>query len=129
MSYRSSILGALTGSAPVTTLCPAEKIYFGTAPRNVIPPFILCSKVSSQPANTCDQGQAKQSRLDNIQLQVTSYARTESESYLLDAAIRKALEAITAPRCMLKDSREAYDDFPDLFGQISTFSTWHSEPI
>lgn len=129
MSFRSDIIGYLKADTAITAICPAASIYFGNIPRNISPPFILCQVITTNPANTFDQGRAKTTRLDNFLLQVTSYARTEDQSVTLANLIRKNLESQAAPRSMLQDQREDYDDFPDLFGQFSTYSSWYSSTV
>jgi hypothetical protein len=129
MSFESTVLGHLTANSGVTDLCPESRIFFNNVNRQITAPFIFAQRVSTNPANTFDQGRGKASRLDHIQLQITSYSRTLDESLALSLAIRICLEALAAPRCMMTDQRPAYDDFTDLYGQIMTFSCWHHEDI
>jgi hypothetical protein len=129
MSFESTVLGYLTANSGVTDLCPESRIFFNNVNRQITAPFIFAQRVSTNPANTFDQGRGKASRLDHIQLQITSYSRTLDESIALYAAIRVCLEALVAPRCMMTDQRPGYDDFTDLYGQIMTFSCWHHEDI
>jgi hypothetical protein len=125
MSFESDILTALVASPFIAAFCPSERIFFGTMPRGVGEPFVLCTRVSTSPANTFDQGRTKTTRLDNIQLQVTCYTRTQNATLTLAEACRDTLERLAIPRCMMKDQRSDYDDFPDLFGQFCTFTCWH----
>lgn len=129
MSFESDITAALVASQVITDICPSDRIFFGTMPRGVGEPFVLCTRVSTSPANTFDQGQAKTTRLDNIQLQVTCYTRTQNATLTLANACRGVLEALASPRCMMKDQRSDYDDFPDLFGQFCTFTCWHPSSV
>jgi hypothetical protein len=126
MSFESTVLGYLTANSGVTDLCPDARIFFNNVSRKITAPFIFAQRVSTNPANTFDQGQGKASRLDNVQLQVTSYSRTLDASLALSAAIRVCMEALVAPRCMMTDQRPGYDDFTDLHGQIMTFSCWYN---
>ena len=125
MSFESTVLGHLTANSGVTDLCPESRIFFNNVNRQITAPFIFAQRVSTNPANTFDQGRGKASRLDHIQLQITSYSRTLDESLALSLAIRICLEDLAAPRCMMTDQRPAYDDFTNLYGQIVTFSCWH----
>lgn len=129
MSYESTILSALIGSSAITELCPAKKIYFGTMPRNAVEPFIFCQRVSTSPANTFDQGQAKATRLENILLQVTCYDTTLDKTLTTANAVRGVLEALASPRCMMQDQRSSYDDMPETFGQFCTFTTWYPSSL
>lgn len=125
MSFESITLGILTGSAPVTAICPATKIYFGTTPRDVSPPFVLCSRISTIPTLSTDNGAAGSSRLDHITLQATCFARTQEQAINLADAVRTALEGASAMEYFLSDIRSDYEDFPDAHGQFATFSCWY----
>jgi hypothetical protein len=125
MSFEAIVLDYLITNSGVTDLCPEARIFFNNVNRQITAPFVFAQRVSTNPANTFDQGQNKWSRLDHIQLQITSYSRTLEDSMALSMAIRVCLEALVAPRCMMTDQRPGYDDFTDLYGQIMTFSCWH----
>lgn len=129
MSFESITLGVLTGSTAINDLCPKSKVFFGTMPRDTQPPFVLCTRVSTTPTLSTDNGAAGSSRLDHISLQVTCYTRKLEDSGSLCEAVRGALEASQDMAYILTDQRSDYDDFPDLYGQFLTFSCWYPSTL
>lgn len=129
MSFESTTLGILTGSASVTALVPAASIYFGTLPQNITSPAILCQVTSTESGPTTDCGASGTARLDNHEMQVTVYHRTYSQTNAVALSVRNALEADRTNRYFLKDQFGSFDDFPDLHGQILLFSSWYQSTI
>lgn len=129
MSFESTTLGLLTGSAAVTALVSSSDIYFGTLPQNITSPAILCQITSVDSGPTTDAGGTGKSRLDNIEMQVTIYHRTYAQTNAVALAVRNALEADRGTRYFLKDQFGSFDDFPDLHGQILLFSSWYQTTI
>lgn len=126
MSFESQTLAVLAGASDVTDLVSAEDMYFGTAPQNADAPFIYMQKVFTDSGPTLDNGNSGAMRLDNIELQVTTYQSTYAASNALALAVREALEGERSMRFILKDWFSSFDDQPDLHGQIQIFSCWYA---
>lgn len=125
MSFESTTLGILTGSASVTALVPAASIYFGTGPQDAAKPFIVCSRISTQPTKTHDVGSSGSGYIDNVLLQIGVYGGTYLDARTAADTIRAALEASRTTKYILTDQINAFDDFPNAHSQILTFSAWH----
>lgn len=125
MSFESTTLSLLVSDATVTSFVPAANIYFGTLPQDSGKPFILLSRINTQPTLTHDVGQSGSVYIDHVSLMASVYGSQYLNARQASDAVRACLEASSDTKYVLTDQVNAYDDFVSSFSQILTFSAWH----
>lgn len=129
MSFESSTIALLEGDNEIVKIVPKEKITFGTASQDERGPLIVGYVVSTSPTLSTDNGQPGSSRLDNIRLQVSFWARNYADANTLGKLIRRRLEAARPTIYILQDDRGSYDDPSELHGRIQEYSCWHPDSV
>jgi hypothetical protein len=79
----SSAVKALIGTSPV------RAYMHGTAPQNVVPPYVTWSVVSDSPANELDGPP----RIDGYSVQIDCWSSDQTQVITLAKAVRDAIEA------------------------------------
>ena len=130
MSFESTAIGILHANAALIALVPVARIKFSEAPQGVENPFVVCSRVATDPQNTLDEGTAgTRAQLDNITLQVSCYAPKLVDALAIAAAVRKALTNEATLRALCIGEDPAPRDGTNLHGQVLEFSCWYAEDI
>jgi hypothetical protein len=128
MSFENTTITALSASSAITGVV-GGRIYFGTAPQDVMSPFIVCRRVSTDPTLSTDNGASGSYRLDNIRLEVGCYGRTLKICNDLIKDVRKVLEVNRPTIYIMQDVTHDYSDLPDLYQVIAEFSSWYPEQV
>jgi hypothetical protein len=131
MSFESTVLGLLRDNEKLTSIIPADRMFFGKVPQGTGAPFLGCFRITTEPSLTTDNGEDGSSELDNIKLQITVYAVTEPRCHDAAKWVRRCLESAPSEvcDCYLEDQAQTFDDTTELQGQILRFSCWFPDTV
>lgn len=130
MSFESTVIAAAEGSAALVALVPAARITFNEAHQGAEAPFIVFSRMSTEPANTTDEGVAGvRAQLDNINLQAAIYGTTMAQALQIAAIVRRLIVANATLAAYCTGQDESFEEDVRLRGQLLTFSCWFATDL
>lgn len=132
MQIEQAILNELLDDSTVTDLV-GRKLYYVTAPQDVVAPYVVFFKVSGPRVYSHDGA----SQLANPRFQFSCFATTYYEAKQIVEAIRDALEAFSGTMggdsgtevgsCFLVNETDIYEADTRLFHIAVDYLIWHEE--
>ena len=112
MSIEQDIYTALSGIA-------GGRVYPLVIPENSTMPAISYLRIASTPENTLDGG----ATIDQIRIQVDTYAKTYAEAKTVSASVRSAMESASF-KGTLQTDQDLYEPEVKLYRVIQDYYVW-----